>query len=153
MYPRQEAAKIKQEFWTIFGQYMLPVLNAEGRKTNWINYKTGEPQVFFKMDADAEKASVSIRILHKDPDIRGLYLEQFAQLKNMLLQYTGESWEWRENIPDEHGKLFSQISKTLEDVSIFNRQDWPAIIQFLKPRIIALDAFWSEAKYAFEMLR
>jgi hypothetical protein len=30
------------------------------------------------------------------------------------------------------------------------RDDWPAIISFLKPRIIALDAFWSQAKYGFE---
>ncbi|RYZ23162.1 MAG: DUF4268 domain-containing protein, partial [Chitinophagaceae bacterium] len=36
---------------------------------------------------------------------------------------------------------------------IFRREDWPELISFFKPRIVALDAFWSEAKYFFEALR
>jgi hypothetical protein len=28
--------------------------------------------------------------------------------------------------------------------------DWPAIISFLKPRIIALDEFWENVKPGFE---
>ncbi|TVP42967.1 MAG: DUF4268 domain-containing protein, partial [Mongoliibacter sp.] len=38
----------------------------------------------------------------------------------------------------------------LADVNVMEKDDWPAIISFLKPRIIALDAFWSNIKPAFE---
>jgi hypothetical protein len=40
MYPRNEAAQLKKEFWTVFGQYMAPVLSSEGEKISWGNYKT-----------------------------------------------------------------------------------------------------------------
>ena len=50
MFSRQEASQLRKEFWTAFGTYMKPVPSAEGEKVNWLNYKTGEKDVFFKMD-------------------------------------------------------------------------------------------------------
>jgi hypothetical protein len=41
----------------------------------------------------------------------------------------------------------------LEDVSVFRKEDWPQMISFFKPRLIALEAFWTQARYAFEALR
>ena len=41
MYTKQEAAQLRKEFWTAFGQYMKPVPTEDGEKVNWINYKTG----------------------------------------------------------------------------------------------------------------
>jgi hypothetical protein len=35
-------------------------------------------------------------------------------------------------------------------VNIFHEADWPAIISFLKPRIMALDEFWEIAKNVIE---
>jgi len=40
MFKRQEASRLREEFWTTFGRYMRPVLSTEGIKINWINYKT-----------------------------------------------------------------------------------------------------------------
>ncbi len=40
----------------------------------------------------------------------------------------------------------------LNGVSIFNKEDWPQLISFFKQRIIALDQFWSTARYGFEAL-
>ena len=57
MYSKSEASQLKQEFWTSFGQYMSPVLSAEGEKLNWINYKTGEKDIFFKMKANNKKST------------------------------------------------------------------------------------------------
>jgi hypothetical protein len=54
---------------------------------------------------------------------------------------------------DEYGKIVSRISKNIDGVSIFNKDDWPAMISFFKPHIIALDEFWSDAKYAFDSLK
>ena len=56
MYSRQEASILKQEFWTSFGLYMNPVLSSEGEKINWVNYKTGEKGIRFKMHADNRSA-------------------------------------------------------------------------------------------------
>lgn len=153
MYSKQEASQLRQEFWTTFGQYMSPVLSAEGEKINWVNYKTGEKHISFRMHADNKTAIIAIELNHKDKEIQQLYFEQFLQFKNLFDGAVNEEWNWQLHTHDEHGKVISKIFKETTGVSIFQKQDWPELISFFKPRIIALDEFWSSVKYAFESLR
>ncbi len=153
MYSKQEASQLKQEFWTIFGQYMNPLWSADGEKINWINYKTGEKGIQFRMEADNKKASIAIELTQNDPGIRELYFEQFLQLKEMLRDAVNEEWIWVQQSTDLNGRSVSRIFTELPGVSIFQKKDWPDIISFLKPRIIGLDEFWSNVKYGFEALR
>ena len=120
---------------------------------NWVNYKTGEKNIAFRMHADNKSATIAIELSHKDNDIQQLYFEQFKQLQNLLAESLGEEWTWNLHSSDEHGKTISKIFITISGVSIFKKDDWPALISFFKPRIIALDEFWSNARYAFEALR
>jgi hypothetical protein len=153
MYSRQEASRLRQEFWTVFGQYMSPIPSAEGEKINWTNYKTGEKNIAFRMYADNKKAVIAIELTHKDRDIQQIYFEQFRQLKNLLEDAVQEEWHWHLHSFDETGKLVSRIYKEKTGINIFQKQDWPELISFFKPRIVALDEFWSSVKYAFESLR
>ena len=153
MYSRQEASQLRQRFWTAFGLYMQPILSSEGDKVNWINYKTGEKGIYFKMAADSKKASIAIEISHTDPDIQQIYFEQFRAVEKFLVTETAEAWQWELLTPDETGKPVSRIYKGLAPVNIFNQEDWPALISFFKQRMIALDAFWNNMKYSFEALR
>ncbi|WP_343669100.1 DUF4268 domain-containing protein [Chitinophaga sp.] len=148
MYSKQEVSKLKENFWTAFGKYMKPVLSADGEAISWLNYKTGIPGVFFKMDADSRHASIAIVITQSDPRFYELFVNNKAILETTL----GENWQWQANASDEYGKTMSTISTRLEDVNVLRGEDWPAIISFFKPRIIALDEFWSMAKYGFEGL-
>jgi hypothetical protein len=132
---------------------MMPVLSSEGEKINWINYRTGEKDIAFRMDADNRKAFISIELCHRDQSLRQLYFEQFLQFRSLLENTTGEKWNWQPDSQDLNGRACSVIFTQLEAVSIFNRDDWPALISFFKPRIIALDSFWTEARYTFEALR
>jgi len=151
MYTKDQASQLKQAFWTAYGQYMTPVLSAEGLRTNWINYKTGVKHIFFKMQADSRSASIAIEIAHPDLELQQLYFEQFATYKTLLHSTLGEEWEWHLHTTDGYGKIVSRISKELAPVSIFQKDNWPQLISFFKPRIIALDEFWSDAKFAFEV--
>jgi len=153
MYSKQEAAQLKQQFWTTFGQYMRPVLSANGEKINWINYKTGEKDIYFRMQADNKKASIAIELTHKDEGLQALYFEQFQQLKTLLHNTFQEEWIWQPHVSDEQGKNTSRIYTEINDVSIFKQSDWPQLISFFKPRMIALDECWSSAKYIFEAMR
>jgi hypothetical protein len=153
MYSRQEASQLKKEFWTAFGQYMQPILSADGEKVNWINYKTGEKDIYFRMDADNKKATIAIELSHKDAGLRPLYFDQFKELKHLLKAELNEEWIWQENAVDQYGKQSSRIYTELSGINLFNKADWPQLISFFKPRLIALDAFWSNVKYQFEMLR
>ncbi len=154
MYTREEAKHLKEKFWTSFGQFMTLTLSEEGLKTNWVNYKTGLKHVYFRMDADNKSASIYISITHPDEGIRSLIFEQFREFKGLLSSSLQEEWEWDEVYYDEHQVKTSRIGITMPDkISIFKQADWPSLISFFKPRIIALDSFWSDAKYTFDLFR
>lgn len=151
MYSKEQASQLRQAFWTAFGQYMGPVLSAEGLRTNWVNYKTGVKHIFFRMQADNKHAGISIEITHPDKELQQLFFEQFATYKNVLHSTLNEDWEWQLHTTNEYGKTISRIYKEISPVSIYQKEDWPKLISFFKPRIIALDEFWGDARYAFEI--
>jgi hypothetical protein len=152
MFSKQEASRLRQEFWTVFGQYMSPVQTADQEKANWINYKTGVKDIFFRMHADQKQAWIAIEVAHKDDGLQQIYFEQLQQFRNLLRNTTGEEWHWQMHVLNEHGKKVSRAIRTIEGLNIYKKQDWPALISFFKPRLIALDSFWSDVKYAFELL-
>ncbi|QNK61277.1 DUF4268 domain-containing protein [Pedobacter sp. PAMC26386] len=153
MYSKDEASKLKQAFWTAFGQYIAPQLSAEGLKINWINYRTGIKHLHFKLYADNQSAFIAIELSHPDTGVQELLFEQFKEFRNILKTYLNEDWEWQMNILDENYKTVSRIYKPLSEVSIFKEEDWPKLISFLKPRIIALDEFWCDASPSFELFK
>ena len=46
--------------------------------------------------------------------------------------------------------MVSRVFISLDTINIFNPDDWPVLISFLKPRIIALDKFWDLVKDGFD---
>lgn len=153
MYTREQASQLRKEFWTAFGLYMSPQLSPQGQKVNWLNYKTGIKNVHFKMDADKNEARIAIEITHPDTGIQELFFQQFEEYKDILHQTLHEEWTWNLHSIDEYGKPISRIGTELPGVNVFKKEDWPEIISFLKPRIIALDEFWGDVRDGFEALK
>jgi len=152
MYTKQESARLRQAFWTAFGQYMAPLPSAGEEKVNWLNYKTGIKHLYFKTDVERDRASVAIVMAHPDMTQQQAFYEQLLQSKKMLETQTGEAWLWQAPKEEEVGKNIGRVYQQLNGVNVFNQADWPAIISFLKPRLVALDAWWQEARYGFEGL-
>lgn len=152
MYTKNEVSKTKQEFWTAFGLYMKPVPSYEGRRIQWQNYKTGIKGIYFRMKAERDFASIGIEIVHSDVDIQELFFDQFKQFEKILNSAIGEVWDWQLHVAGDDGQIISKIEKRLNQVNVMNKAQWGDIISFLKPRIIALDDFWSNMKYGFEGL-
>lgn len=152
MFDKNTASKMRSRFWTIFGKLMSPIPNAEGDTVNWVNYKTSVKGISFKMEANNKFASISIALTHKDEGIRALYFEQFEEFKFLLETELNETWIWSKQTADSSGNLIASIHTTLHDVNLYNEDDWQAIFAFLKTRIIALDAFWVDAKDIFKDL-
>lgn len=153
MYSREEVKKLKEEFWTTFGQYMVGIVSSDMEKINWVNYKTGIKHLYFRMDASAKSAIIMIELAHPDEGIRNLMYAQFQELRSVFQDILNEDWDWSEEYYDDFGKKTARISCSLEKVCVFKKEDWPKLISFLKPRLIALDEFWSTAKYAFDIFK
>lgn len=152
MYSRAETTKIRKEFWTTFGQYMKPVPSATGSRISWQNYKTGIRDIYFRMRAERSYVSIGIEIAHHDEELQQLFFEQFVEFKKLLDNELKEPWEWKMHDIDEFGNKISRIQKIKPNLNVMDKNDWPEIISFLKPRIIALDAFWANIKPGFEDL-
>lgn len=153
MYSKEEAFQKKKDFWVSYGGYMKLQMNAEGESINWINYKTGVKGIYFRTNVDRKYAEVMIQIDHPDPEFRHMIWEQLEEYEIVLQGYLGEDWVWTAQDFDEDGKEISTIKIRLENVSIFRDSDWPAIITFLKERMINLDEFWLDHKESFEIFK
>jgi len=153
LYSREEAKKIKESFWTSFGQYMSPIPNADGEKVTWVNYKTGIRFLFFRMEATNKLAQIGIEIANPDAGIRALLFEQFKEYAQVLHAELDEEWIWDDSFYDDYGKPTARIYTEIRGLSVFKKEDWPDLISFFKPRIIALDSFWSNAQYGFELFK
>ncbi|PZF70884.1 DUF4268 domain-containing protein [Taibaiella soli] len=151
MYSKEQASAIRQTFWKTFGQYIAMQPSADGMRINWVNYKTGIKNLYFKMTAENKTACIMIEM--SDPNMRELMYEQFEELKSVLHATLDEEWEWEPDARDEQNRTVSRISTCIEGVSVFRQEDWPELISFFKPRIIALDEFWSNARYSFELFK
>ena len=132
---------------------MAPIPNSDGEKVTWVNYKTGIRYLFFRMEASNKTAQIGIEIAHPDEGIRALIFEQFKEFKAVLNAELNEEWIWDDLHYDEYGKATARIYMEARGLNVFKKEDWPELIQFFKPRIIALDSFWSMAKYGFEIFK
>lgn len=150
MFSKKEAAELRKEFWTVFGKYMSPVLSSEGEKINWINYKTGIKGLQFKMEAAENKASLSIVITQHDQLEQKILFDKLETLKPVLYDCLHDEWTWLLHTNDQQGKIVSRIFKEITGVNILRKEDWPVLISFFKPGMIALDEFWNSVKYSFE---
>jgi hypothetical protein len=102
------------------------------------------------MEANSASASIAIEITHPDPAMRQEVFNQFFQLRDMLHEQLGEHWNWNASRINENGREAAVINTVKKEVSVFAQDDWPDIISFLKPRLIALDNFWSVVRPMFE---
>jgi hypothetical protein len=69
-------------------------------------------------------------------------------VRGLLKLSAGEDWHWLEVEGRAPQSLF--YGTELKSVSVLKQEDWPTLISFLKPRLLALDAFWQEARWGFE---
>jgi len=129
---------------------MKPVPSVSGYRVNWPNYKTGVRDIYFRMKAEQNFASIGIEICHSDIELQELYFDQFVQLKNLFHNSMTEDWEWKLMVINEFGQPISKIEKVLPGINVMEEEFWPEIISFFKPRIIALDEFWDNVKPGFE---
>jgi hypothetical protein len=152
MFSKEEAYQVRKKFWVSFGSFMKLQTSSAGEKINWLNYKTGIKDLYFKTNVDNKCAVISIEMHQKDSEIRELIFEQFEEFQPLFHSYFEKEWIWYPEFSDE-GKLTSKIELKFENVSIFRESDWPEIIRFFKQNLLKLDEFWNDVKDTFEMFK
>lgn len=151
MYTRQEISRMNQEFWTSFGLYMSPVPSAEGLKINWVNYKTGVKNVRLRLWAENKSGGLSLAFSNPDVEIQKKWAILFADISGEFLQ----EYEARFRVyglQDAAAGDGFQVKAEQTGMDIMNKEDWPAIIPFLKSSLVTIDEFWCRQRELFEMV-
>ncbi|WP_121315015.1 DUF4268 domain-containing protein [Flavobacterium sp. 102] len=135
MYSKEEAQRIKKEFWTAF---------AEAYPRKWLLYDTKIKDVTFKFYIDNKKAQVLLDIEPKDEEKRKIYFEKIESLKTILLEeYLPEAILERQFYL-ESGKVISRIWVEKLGVSLNNRNYWPEIFDFFSETMTKFEVFFYE---------
>jgi len=135
MYSKEEALRIKKDFWIAF---------AEAYPRKWMLYDTKIKDVTFKFFIDNKKAQVLLDIEPKDEEKRKIYFEKIESLKTILLEeYLPEAILER-NYYLESGKVISRIWVEKTGVSLNNKSNWQTIFDFFNETMSQFEYFFYE---------
>jgi Domain of unknown function (DUF4268) len=151
MFTKNEKKQFNSDFWNSFGLYMKKYNQRLGR-VRWVNYRTNVKDIYFRLDMTQKEAVFSIEIQHKDDGIRELFYEQFQELKTVLENSIGNDVVWEQVAFNQYNFPVSKIYIELNDVSIYNKDDWQKTFQFFEKRMVGLHEFWLEFNEVFKNL-
>ncbi|CAM3920818.1 DUF4268 domain-containing protein [Flavobacterium cucumis] len=135
MFSKEEAIKIKKDFWIAF---------ASEYPRKWLLYNTKIKDVTFKFYVDNKKAQVILDIEPKDEEKRKVYYEKVESLKTILLEDYLEDVIFERNFYLETGKIISRVWVEKTGISINNKDTWPQIFEFFAEKMDAFESFFYE---------
>jgi hypothetical protein len=135
MYSKEEAQRLKREFWIAF---------AEKYPRKWRLYDTKIKDFSFKFYVDNKKAQVLIDIEPRNDEKRIAYFEKLEALKTILEDEFVSNLVFEKNYYLENGKTISRIWVEKDGVSVSNRNYWDGIFDFFNEKMVALELFYAE---------
>ena len=135
MFSKEEAQRIKREFWVAF---------AEDNSRKWMLYNTKIKDVAFKFYIDNKKAQVLLEIEPKDEKKRIIYYEKIESLKSILLEEYLPDAIFERDLYLENGKAVSRIWVEILNVSSNNKNTWPKVFEFFNEKMDAFERFFYE---------
>lgn len=136
MFSKEEAAKIRKEFWTSFGKSF---------PKKWILYNTKIKGVAFKFVADRKKAMVCLDFEHSDEVANELYFDQLLSLKTILTSDYLPNAIFDDSYYLENGKQIKRVYVQLnEKFSIHNKNTWRTCYEFFYEKMAAFEHFYYE---------
>ena len=135
MYNKEEAQRLKREFWIAF---------AEKYPRKWILYDTKIKDFSFKFYVDNKKAQVLIDIEMRDAEKRKSYFEKLESLKTILEEEYIKDLVFENKYTLESEKTISRIWVEKLQVSVSNRAYWDEIFDFFNEKMDKLERFYLE---------
>lgn len=135
MFSKEEAQKLKKEFWTAY---------AASNPRKWILYNTKIKDVTFKFYVDNKKAQVLLDIEPKDDKNRIIYFEKVESLKELLLENHLPDAIFERDFHLPNGKIISRVWVEKNNISMNNKSHWPEIFDFFSEKMEAFEYFYFE---------
>lgn len=141
MFSKEEAAKLRQEFWTSFGKSF---------PKKWILYNTKIKGFGFKFYFDTKKAMVLVEI-EGSLEHRIKYFEKMQSMQTILEEEFLPDAIYSESFELENGKEVSCVFVEKQGVCIHNKNTWQETMEFLNENMQKLEDFWLEYEDFFRM--
>lgn len=141
MYSKEESKKLRVEFWTTFGN-----LSKKKNKKAWILYNTKIKDFSLKFTAEQKYCAVSIDIEHKNTSKRHSFFENMSSLSMLFNEAFENRLVWEKDYYLDNGKVISRIYIEKQDVSIYRKEDWPEMFEFLFTNMKILEGLFVEYK-------
>jgi len=135
MFSKEEAAKIRKEFWISFGKSF---------PRKWLLYNTKIKGFSFKFVADRKKALVCLDIENPDELVNLLYFDQLLSLKT-LLETELPQVIFNDEYELESGKKIHRIYVPLEGkFSVYNKNTWKKCYEFFVETMFKFEQFYDK---------
>lgn len=136
MFSKEEALKIKKDFWIGF---------AEAYPRKWLLHNTKIKDVTLKFFVDNKTAQVALEIEPKDEEKRKIYFEKIESLKTILLEEYLPEAIFERDYYLLNGKCISRIWIDIDKkVSVNNKNTWNEIFDFFAEKMTQFELFFNE---------
>ena len=146
MFSKEEAKRIRQDFWITFGKRTALLPSNNEKKKKWILFRTGISDVSFKFESERKFARVCIDFESNDLVKRIQYFEKFESLKTIIESSVSGNLIWEEEFVLDNGKEISRIYCQLDNVSLYNQKKWPEIFDFFIANMSPIEDVFNEYK-------
>lgn len=143
MFSKEELRERKTLFWEGLKTRMQHHRSANGKRMNWINYKTGIKFLFVRLDVNSKRAIFALDLQPKDEGVREIFWEQLHELKMVLESEMGPG-NWNDDFEIKYGLSVARISWELPGVNMFKKEDTDKIYAFFQEKLIAFDSFYTD---------
>jgi len=142
MYSKEESKKLRIEFWNTFGS----LSKKKRKKQAWVLYNTKVKNLSLKFVAEQKYSSVVMDIEYKSNKKRHKFYENMLSLQTVFNTEFDDKLIWNKDFYIDGEKEVSRIHIDLKNVSIYKKEDWPTIFEFLFDNMNKLENIFLEYK-------
>ncbi len=142
MYSKEERKKLRIEFWNTFGS----LSKKKRKKQAWVLYNTKVKNLSLKFVAEQKYSSVVMDIEYKSNKKRHKFYENMLSLQTVFNTEFDDKLIWNKDFYIDGEKEVSRIHIDLKNVSIYKKEDWPTIFEFLFDNMNKLENIFLEYK-------
>ena len=136
MFSKEEAARLRKEFWVSFGKSF---------PRKWLLYNTKIKGFSFKFVADRKKALVCLDIDSADAIKNELLWDQMVALKSVIEDEYLPEVIFDDSYELENGKRIYRIYVPLEEkFSIYNKNTWSTAYEFFYEKMTQFEMIYYE---------
>jgi vacuolar-type H+-ATPase catalytic subunit A/Vma1 len=144
MFSKDEAKKIREEFWDSFNKLSAGRRARKGLPGSWMLSQTGVKALNLRFHVDREVAQVGIDLETRNMDKRIELYEKLESIKKLLEKAMESQLIWELEYIRENGKSVSRIYLQRDGVDIYDRETWPGAQQFMYENMMKLETFFRE---------